>query len=109
MTASTPTNHDNKGRDNKGRFTAGNKAAQGNPYSRKAAAYRQALYSCVTAKDIKDVINELKEQAKAGNLKAIALFLDRLLGTAQNSGLDLLERLEKAEQIIKENIDRDGE
>ena len=33
MTASTPTNHDNKGR-----FTAGNKAAQGNPYSRKAAA-----------------------------------------------------------------------
>ncbi len=39
MTASTPTNHDNKGR-----FTAGNKAAQGNPYSRKAAAYRAAGY-----------------------------------------------------------------
>ena len=96
--------------DSKGRFTAGNKAAKGNPYTRKAGEFRKALYDSVTAKDIKDVIGQLKAQARAGDLKAIALFLDRVLGTAQScGGLDLLERREHAEQTIEETTETEGE
>jgi hypothetical protein len=99
--------HDSKtDRDSRGRFTAGNKAARGNPYTRKAGEFRKALYASVTAKDIREVIAQLKEQAKAGDLKAIALFLDRTLGTVQNCGLDLLERLEQAEQTIEESTEQ---
>ena len=92
-------------RDSKGRFKAGNKAAKGNPYTKKAGEFRRALFASVTAKDIREVVAKLKEQAKAGDLKAIALFLDRMLGTSQNCGLDLLERLEQAEQTIAESME----
>ena len=98
----------NADHDSKGRFTKGNTAARGNPYTRKAGEFRKALFASVTAKDIREVIAQLKEQAKAGDLKAIALFLDRTLGTAQNCGLDLLERLEQAEQTIEETALLDG-
>ena len=100
---------DNKDHDSKGRFTKGNTAARGNPYTRKAGEFRKALFATVTAKDIRDVINQLKEQAKAGDLKAIALFLDRVLGTAQSCGIDLLERLEKAEKTIEESGELEAE
>ena len=91
-------NHDEK----TGRFTKGNKAARGNPYTRKAAAMRKALYNSVTAADITRIVDTLKEQAIAGDLKAITLLLDRLLGTA-GTGIDLLERLEKLEAILDAN------
>ena len=91
----------NADHDSKGRFTKGNTAARGNPYTRKAGEFRKALFASVTAKDI-------REQAKAGDLKAIALFLDRTLGTAQNCGRDRLERLEQAEQTIEETALLDG-
>lgn len=88
------------GRDKGGRFTKGNKAARGNPYTRKAAAMRKALYTAITADDIKRIVDTLKEQAIAGDLKAIALLFDRVLGTAQ-AGIDLLERLEKLEALLE--------
>jgi tetrahydromethanopterin S-methyltransferase subunit H len=87
-----------------GRFTAGNKAARGNPYTRKAAAMRKALYNSVTADDMRRIVDVLKEQALAGDLKAITVLFDRILGTAQ-TGIDLLERLEKLEGLLD---DADG-
>lgn len=99
----------NKDHDSKGRFKAGNQAARGNPYARKAGEFRKALFASVSTKDIKAVIDQLKAQAIGGDLKAIALFLDRILGTANNCGLDLLERLEQAENSIAEGNEEDGE
>lgn len=85
-----------------GRFTPGNKAAAGNPYSKKAAELRKALYTAVTAQDIKRIVENLKEQALAGDLKAISLLFDRLLGTIA-TGIDVLERMEKLEQMLTDN------
>ena len=82
-----------------GRFTPGNKAAKGNPYTKKAAELRKALYTSVTAQDIKRIVDNLKEQALAGDLKAISLLFDRLLGTIA-TGIDVLERMEKLEQML---------
>ena len=98
-------NHDKK----TGRFTAGNKAARGNPYTRKAAAIRKALYSSVTADDIRQIVATLKAQAISGDLKAITVLFDRILGTPQ-TGIDLLERLEKLEVQLggAETGDGDG-
>ena len=85
-----------------GRFTKGNTAAKGNPYTRKAAQMRKALYNSVTAADITRIVETLKAQAIAGDLKAITLLLDRLLGAA-GTGIDLLERLEKLEALLDAN------
>ena len=82
-----------------GRFTAGNKAAKGNPYTKKAAALRKALYNSVTAQDIQRIVDSLKAQAIAGDLKAISLLLDRILGSIA-TGIDVLERMEKLEQML---------
>lgn len=97
-----------EGRDNRGRFTPGNKAASADkrPYTRKAAELRRALYNAVTASDIARIVETLKAQALEGNLKASALLLDRILGTAQQ-GIDLLERLEKLEAVAESRAEGD--
>lgn len=95
-------------RDENGRFIVGNKAAKGNPYAKKAAAMRKALYSSVSADDIRRIVATLKRQAAAGNLKAITILLDRLLGSA-GTGIDLLERLEKLDNLLNEQQEEAGE
>ncbi len=60
---------------------------------------RKALYNSVSAEDIRRIVETLKEQAIAGDLKAITLLFDRILGAAQ-TGIDLLERLEKLEALL---------
>ena len=88
------------GRTAGGQFAKGNQAAKGNPYTRKAAEMRKALYSAVTADDIRQIVDTLKAQAIRGDLKAIAILFDRVLGTAQ-AGIDLMERLEQLENMIE--------
>ena len=95
-------------RDENGRFIAGNKAAKGNPYTRKAAAMRRALYNSVSAEDIRRIVATLKRQAAAGNLKAITILLDRLLGSA-GTGIDLMERLEKLDNLLNEQREEAGD
>ena len=87
------------GRGPNGRFAKGNTAAKGNPYARKAAAFRRALYDSVNADDISAIVETLKREAVAGDLKAINILLDRLLGPA-TIGLDLLERMERLEAFL---------
>lgn len=84
-----------------GQFTKGNTAARGNPYTKKAAAMRKALYQSVTAQDIQRIVEELKAQALNGDLRAISLLFDRLLGTI-TTGIDVLERMEKLETLLEE-------
>ena len=96
----TKTKQPPPGRDAKsGRFVKGNKLSLGNPFARKAAEMRQAIYAAISAEDMRRVIATLKEQAIAGDLKAIALLLDRVLGTAQ-AGIDLLEKIERLEAAL---------
>ena len=93
-------------RDKSGKFTKGNTAAAGNPYTKKAAELRKALYQSVTGADIKRIVDQLKTQATAGDLKAISLLFDRLLGAPQ-MGIDLAERIEKLEQMLNtENTEK---
>jgi len=88
------------GRTAGGQFAKGNQAAKGNPYTRKAAEMRKALYSAVTADDIRQIVETLKAQAMRGDLKAIAILFDRVLGTAQ-AGIDLMERIEQLQATIE--------
>lgn len=87
------------GRTATGQFAKGNQAAKGNPYTKKAAEMRKALYQAITPDDVREIVETLKVQAKAGDLKAIAILFDRVLGTAQ-AGIDLLERLEQLETAL---------
>ena len=86
-------------RDNKGRFQAGNRAGKGNPYIQRVAALRKALYECVTPEDMRALIDVLKKKALDGDVKAITLLLDRLLGPSV--ALDVWERLEKLEKLAE--------
>lgn len=92
-------------RDNKGRFQAGNRAGKGNPYIQKVATLRKALYECVSPEDMRALIDVLKQRAFAGDIKAVALLLDRVLGPSV--ALDVWERLEKLEKLA-EKIDADA-
>ena len=92
-------------RDARGRFQAGNRAGKGNPYIQRVAALRKALYECVTPEDMRALIDVLKKKALDGDVKAITLLLDRLLGPSV--ALDVWERLEKLEKLA-EKIDADA-
>ncbi len=86
-------------RDNKGRFQKGNRAGKGNPYIQRVAALRKALYECVTPEDMRALIDVLKKKALDGDVKAITLLLDRVLGPSV--ALDVWERLEKLEKLAE--------
>jgi len=68
------------GRDSRGRFAPGNPGGPGNPHARKVAELRQALVNFVTAEDMKEIALILKEKAKMGNLAAIKLLFQYVLG-----------------------------
>ena len=93
-------------RDNKGRFQKGNHAGKGNPYFQRVASLRKELYNCVSPKDMRALIDVLKKKALDGDVKAITLLLDRVLGPSV--ALDVWERLEKLERLA-ERIEKDAE
>ena len=95
-----PSPNGDNGRDNRGRFTPGNKGGTGNPYAKKAAQIRKALYEAVSADDIRGIVDAIKDKAAAGDLRAAEIILDRLLGKA-DIGIDVLERLEALEKAIQ--------
>jgi hypothetical protein len=90
----TPAAEDS-GRDALGRFTKGNSGGIGNPFARRVAALRAVLLDCVTDKDMEHVACELVVQAKMGNLAAIKLLFQYVLGkpaaTVDPDTLDLQE------------------
>ena len=63
-----------------GKFAAGNKLSRGNPHCDRIAKLRSAMLAAVTEKNMKAVIKKLVELAEGGDVKAIALLLDRTLG-----------------------------
>lgn len=95
-----PSETGDNGRDERGRFTPGNKAARGNPYARRVAQLRSALLRAVSADDVQAVARKLVEQAKAGDVQAARVLLDRLFGPAVP--LDFVERLSEIEKALEE-------
>lgn len=91
-----------------GRFIKGNTAAanHGNPYTRKAAQFRKALYECVTMEQFTAICEKMVKDAIEGTSRDREIFLTRLLGTP-GTGIDLLERLEKLEKLLEDQEEKE--
>jgi hypothetical protein len=79
-----PLPTDNNGRDAKGRFGLGNKAAKGNPHQRRVQSYRAAVYEFVEPEKVRDVMLALYTCAMEGEVDAIKEFLNRTVGKYEN-------------------------
>ena len=99
-----PSPTDPDGRDGKGRFAAGNKLAKGNPHAKRVAALRSALLNAVTEEDMRQIVGKLIELAKGGDVHAIKELFNRTLGRPQEA--DLIERLERLEEVLAERAAR---
>jgi hypothetical protein len=77
-TVSAPT--DASQHENNGRFRKGNAGGPGNPFARQVAQLRAALINAVTGTDIRQIAEQLLAQARQGNLAAIKLLLQYVLG-----------------------------
>ena len=75
--------------DTAGKFKKGNPGGPGNPNMKLFSQYRKALETAITKKDFKAVVKKLLDLAKAGDVQAIKILLDRTLGkAAQNINLN---------------------
>jgi len=74
------SNSDDGIRDSQGRFVRGNPGGPGNPQSRRAVKWRQALLFAVSYEDIVAVVRCLVKAARAGQPWAVKELLDRCLG-----------------------------
>lgn len=63
-----------------GRFLPGNKAAEGKGGTRSKMKWNNEFRNCATSEDIRACYNKLKEMALDGDLVAMGMLLDRLLG-----------------------------
>ncbi|MEO8494174.1 MAG: DUF5681 domain-containing protein [Planctomycetota bacterium] len=75
-----PSPNGANGRDARGRFAPGNSGGPGNPQAKKTAALRMAMLTCVTIKDLRDIVKALVRKAKAGDVAAAREVLDRTIG-----------------------------
>ena len=82
-----------------GRFLPGNGGGPGNPFAAKVARLRGALLEAVTEEDIREIVEALVEEAKAGDVVSAREVLLRTLGKPIES--DLLERLERLEELAE--------
>jgi hypothetical protein len=77
------------GRDNAGKFSAGNSFGRGNPVARHAQRLRQLFVTAVTEEDIRDIVSKLVAMAKNGDIQAANLLLTRALGKPSTSEVTL--------------------
>ena len=85
-------------RDESGRFRKGWKGGPGVPKGSKGAEFRAMLNKAVTPEDFIRVTRTLVRKAIKGDMMAIKIFYDRLLGPPQPH--DIMETLE---QILAES------
>lgn len=91
---------ENSERNAAGRFLPGCRPGPGNPNSshsqRKLFVFRDAI----TDADIRDLAAALLEKAKAGDIRAAQLLLDKLLPDTGEAELE--QRLDEIEKLLKE-------
>lgn len=68
------------GRDDRGRFAAGNKGGPGNPFARKVAGLRSAVLDALSPDDLKEIIRRMIEAAKEGDVAAARIVLAYTVG-----------------------------
>jgi hypothetical protein len=68
------------GRDNKGRFTRGNKGGPGNPFAAIVAKLRKAALAVVTPEELQAVFRVLLLRAQSGHLPSMKLLFLYTLG-----------------------------
>jgi hypothetical protein len=71
------------GRDKNGRFAKGNPGGPGNPFSRQLAQMRQVVLQCVSEEDLRDIVAQVVQKAKQGDLAAARLVLSYAVGKPQ--------------------------
>ncbi len=78
--AGTETAPEDTGGDARGRFPAGNAGGPGNPFARRVASLRTILLECVSDEEMRHIAGQLVVMAKAGDLAAIKLLFQYVLG-----------------------------
>jgi hypothetical protein len=76
----TPDPTPAEGRAVNGQFAPGNAYGRGNPFARQVAALRKKLAMCLTEQDIENFVNALRLKANGGDLAAIKLLFDYVIG-----------------------------
>jgi hypothetical protein len=99
-----PSPTESNGRDQAGKFTAGNKLAKGNPFARRVQKIRAALFKAVKPADVRQAVEALMKDAKAGDRMALAEILDRTIGRSIPADVQqqIDELREQIEAIVKE-------
>jgi hypothetical protein len=87
--------------DARGRFAPGNPGGPGNPFARQVAKLRSALVNCVTEADMVRIAEDLMVKARMGDLAAIKLLFQYVLGKpAETVNPDTLD-IEEWQQTIR--------
>jgi len=94
----TPLPNGDNGRDEHGRFTAGNAGGPGNPHAAQVGRLRSALLNAVTEDDMRDVVLALVRKAKDADVVAARVLFDRVLGKPIEA--DLIARIEALEEQV---------
>src|SRR6202158_54781 len=71
---------EDSGRDTRGRYATGNPGGPGNPFARRVAQLRSILLETVTDEELRIVAGQLMVKAKFGDLAAIKLLFQYVLG-----------------------------
>jgi hypothetical protein len=107
---------DDRGRDAQGRFAAGNQGGPGNPFGRRVAELRKVMMECVTDAEMRIIVGQLMVKAKFGDLAAIKLFFQYVVGkpaaTVDPDAVDVDEvelwqrapRMEAVSEIVSQRM-----
>jgi hypothetical protein len=68
------------GRDNQGRFSAGNRYGQGNPHAQRIQKLRSRLLAAVKPDSMTRIVQKLVAMAESGDLEAIKILFAYTLG-----------------------------
>src|SRR5262245_719441 len=92
------------GRDANGRFARGNALGKGNPFARRVAALREALFEEIDEAKFRQMVKDLCEMALSKDLAAMRLVLLYMLGKPDDMvNPDDLDRLEY-EQLRRDKV-----
>ncbi len=97
------------GRDVRGRFTAGNREARGNPHARRVGELRSAMLDAVTANDLAEIVQAMITKAKSGDVVAAREILDRCLGKPKHdANLAVVAQFDEPTVIVLPDNGRDA-
>jgi|GEM_PF-1292251 len=82
---SEPSPNGDNGRDAGGKFVRGNAGGPGNPFSKKSAEVRAALYAAVDPEQMRRIWSKYFDECERNGLNQVAVYflkdvLDRLIG-----------------------------